>query len=336
METPLEEDKMSEYFEFQMNKRYLDTGSLSYLSRQQQPFNKNEARDRRKALIALKDMIGASMNFALKDKSCCTDDDFLNRFLYARKFRCNEAFELIINYHSYKQRNKVLLQKLNIFDETIQMALRDGNPCILKERDRRGRKVILFNTVNWEPTKYTAEDVYRAFLLTLDKLLEEKQNQALGFVVIVDWTNFTLRQSSHMQPKILKLMIEGLQDCFPAKFKAIHFIAQPWYVDIALAVIKPFLKDKTRERFKLHGTNLATLHECIAKDILPPDLGGEGPSVNTLDWYHVLLESSQTTEAPKSYRLIETTVYAKAPFETPSSNGISENSQLIGSNQSNS
>lgn len=110
-------------------------------------------------------------------------------------------------------------------------------------------------------------------------------------------------------------MMFGLsfQDCFPAKFKAIHFIAQPWYVDIALAVIKPFLNSKTCERFHLHGTNLSTLHDCLAKDILPPELGGEGPSVNTLDWYHYLLESSQTTETPKSYRLIETTVYTKSP-----------------------
>ena len=54
-------------------------------------------------------------------------------------------------------------------------------------------------------------DVYRAFLLTLDKLLEKIKNQMLGFVVIVDWTNFTYRQSTHLSPKILKLMIEGLQ-----------------------------------------------------------------------------------------------------------------------------
>lgn len=50
-------------------------------------------------------------------------------------------------------------------------------------------------------------------LLTLEKLLENKQNQANGFVAIVDWTNFTLRQSAHLNPKILKLMIEGLQVC---------------------------------------------------------------------------------------------------------------------------
>ena len=46
-------------------------------------------------------------------------------------------------------------------------------------------------------------------------------------------------------------MIEGLQDCFPAKFKGFHFINQPWYVEMALTVIKPFLKEKSKNRVSI-------------------------------------------------------------------------------------
>lgn len=101
------------------------------------------------------------------------------------------------------------------------------------------------------------------------------------------------------------------------QFKAIHFIGQPWYVEAALAVIKPFLKEKTRARIKLHGGNLSTLHDCIARDILPAELGGEGPSFNPLDWVHQLLESSQvvTCDEVKSYHFTQTTVYSQPPPE---------------------
>lgn len=108
------------------------------------------------------------------------------------------------------------------------------------------------------------------------------------------------------------------QDCFPVQFKAIHFIGQPWYVEAAMAVIKPFLKEKTRSRIKLHGGNLSTLHDCIAKDILPAELGGEGPSFNALDWVHQLLESSQVVtydKAVKSYHFTQATVYSQPPPE---------------------
>lgn len=99
------------------------------------------------------------------------------------------------------------------------------------------------------------------------------------------------------------------------QFKAIHFIGQPWYVEAALAVIKPFLKEKTRARIKLHGGNLSTLHDCIARDILPAELGGEGPSFNALDWVHQLLESSQVepSDKAKSYHFTQTTRYSQPP-----------------------
>ena len=42
------------------------------------------------------------------------------------------------------------------------------------------------------------------------------------------------------------------QDCFPARFTAIHFVNQPWYVEAILKVVRPFLKEKTKE--KVSGT----------------------------------------------------------------------------------
>lgn len=306
-------------------------------------FNKHDANERYRALCIMKDLIGSSRDLALKDKSCYQDDEFLYRFLFARKFNVSEAFQLLINYQLYRQKNHDLLQRLCVLDDTIQMALRDGFPGVLKSRDRRGRKVLVFFAANWDYTQYSLLTVYRAMLLTLEKLLENKQNQANGFVAIVDWTNFTLRQSAHLNPKILKLMIEGLQviskcliidfsayiyfqlfpqDCFPVRFKAIHFIGQPWFVEAALSVIKPFLNAKTRERIKLHGSNLSTLHEMIARDILPPELGGEGSQFNPLTWYHVLLESSQINGPPPRYCITQNIPYSKSPSIVANNNNI--------------
>lgn len=119
------------------------------------------------------------------------------------------------------------------------------------------------------------------------------------------------------QSLTLKGSFSPFQDCFPVQFKAIHFIGQPWYVEAAMAVIKPFLKEKTRARIKLHGGNLSTLHDCIAKDILPAELGGEGPSFNALDWVHQLLESSQEAayDKAKSYHFTQATIYSQPPPE---------------------
>lgn len=82
--------------------------------------------------------------------------------------------------------------------------------------------------------------------------IENEEVQINGFVIIVDWSEFAFKQSSQINPRILKLMIEGLQDCFPARFAGIHFISQPWYVEAILTVIRPFLKDKAKKKVSLN------------------------------------------------------------------------------------
>lgn len=200
---------MSEFYEYQWTKSKHLRNEI--LIDHKKTYNLNEPSDRSRALLELKDLIGASVDFAMKDKSCAQDDEFLSRFLFAKKYNVDEAFKLIIRYHEYKYRNSDILQKMSALDEQIQMALRDGFPGVIPQRDRRGRKVIVFFTSGWNPNAYTLVTVFRAMLLSLEKLLEDKQNQANGFVAIVDWTNFTMRQTAQLNPKVLKLIIEGLQ-----------------------------------------------------------------------------------------------------------------------------
>lgn len=256
-----------------------------------------------------------------------TDDDFLLRFLHARKMNVQESFQLLANYFLYRQRNRHLFIHLNAQDESIQLALKDGFPGVLQQRDRKGRCVLVIFTAHWDHCNYSLIAVYRALLLTLEKLVEEKQNQLNGFVVVVDWTDFSFRQSSNLNPKVLKLMIEGLQDCFPARFKGIHFINQPWYVEALLTMIRPFLKEKTKEKIYMHGNNMSTLHEYVSKDILPAELGGEGPSFNPTVWSDRLLEESlKTAEDPLNDTISEgsgndddsSSTDSDGPSQTPS------------------
>ena len=161
-------------------------------------------------LKTFKDMIEINPNIESIDKSICTDDNFLYRFLYVTKFNCSKAMDLLTAYLLYKKKTQIW-QNINIFDEKIQQAISDGNPGLLRERDRKGRKVITFTAANWNTEKYSLKDIFRALLLTLDKLLENIENQALGFVVIVDWTSFTIKQSAHLSLTTLNRIIEGLQ-----------------------------------------------------------------------------------------------------------------------------
>ena len=54
-------------------------------------------------------------------------------------------------------------------------------------------------------------DILRAILLSLESMIEDPELQVNGFVLIIDWSNFTFKQASKLTPSMLRLAIEGLQ-----------------------------------------------------------------------------------------------------------------------------
>lgn len=72
----------------------------------------------------------------------------------------------------------------------------------------------------------------------------------------------------------------------------------------------------------------------VARDILPPELGGEGEQFNPLTWYHVLLESSQMNGPLPRYCITQTIPYSKSPsiVSKASSNNNSSDDDVMAKN----
>ncbi|XP_016379139.1 clavesin-2-like [Sinocyclocheilus rhinocerous] len=64
---------------------------------------------------------------------------------------------------------------------------------------------------------YTFVDILRAILLSLEAMIEDPELQVNGFVLIIDWSNFTFKQASKLTPSMLRLAIEGLQPILPSE-----------------------------------------------------------------------------------------------------------------------
>lgn len=218
-----------------------------------------------------------------------TDDDFILRFLRARKFNQSETFRLLAQYFLFRQQHLHIFHSFKVDDPGIKRALMDGFPGVLETPDQHGRKILLLFASNWDQNRHSFIDILRAILLSLEVLIENPELQIHGFILIIDWSNFSFKQASKLTPNVLKLAIEGLQDSFPARFGGIHFVNQPWYIQAMYTIIKPFLKDKTRKRIYLHGNNLTSLQQLIGVECLPSEFGGALPPYDVGLWARTLL-----------------------------------------------
>ncbi|EPY77489.1 clavesin-2 isoform 4-T7 [Hipposideros larvatus] len=182
-----------------------------------------------------------------------TDDAFILRFLRARKFHHFEAFRLLAQYFEYRQQNLDMFKSFKATDPGIKQALKDGFPGGLANLDHYGRKILVLFAANWDQSRYTLVDILRAILLSLEAMIEDPELQVNGFVLIIDWSNFTFKQASKLTPSMLRLAIEGLQ-------------------------------------IFLHGNNLNSLHQLIHPEILPSEFGGMLPPYDMGTWARTLLD----------------------------------------------
>ncbi|XP_002160878.1 clavesin-1 [Hydra vulgaris] len=216
------------------------------------------------------------------------DDEFIIRFLRSRKYDKDKAFQLLVNYNQFRRKHFIFFKTLNI--SCLRPVFEDGLPTVSPLRDHLGRSLIFLFAGNWNSVLYTFDDILRALFVTMEYLIESERTQLFGVVLVVDFTGWKFADAQKLNKQHLIDAIKMFQDCFPARFKAIHFINQPWYVRVMLTLIKSTLKEKTISRIYFHGKNLFELQNYIKADALPRELGGDLLITDKSWLYKALLE----------------------------------------------
>ena len=204
-----------------------------------------------------------------------TEDKFLVTFLRARKFDTSKALQLYVNYHKFRLKYSPLLSNTKF--KSVKQVFESGIIKVLNSRALDGSKVLCVYPGNWNTSKVSFLDNFRATFMVLDKLIQDEMTQVHGFSILYDFTNSSFMSMFHAaQSEQIKngVLIDLLQDAFPARFKAIHLLRHPLYIGIVLGVIKPFMKQKLRDRIHIHGEDYVSLHSFIDPLSLPKDLGG--------------------------------------------------------------
>lgn len=82
-----------------------------------------------------------------------------------------------------------------------------------------------------------------------------------------------------------------MQEAYPVKLKEVHIINVSPLVDTIINFVRPFLKEKIRQRIHFHS-NVDSLYKHVPKAMLPKEYGGDAGNVadiNSMLTYEIFI-----------------------------------------------
>ncbi|KAF0311219.1 Alpha-tocopherol transfer protein-like [Amphibalanus amphitrite] len=159
---------------------------------------------RERDIAALRDLVADDA-----DLNSRMDDEFLLRFLRARKFDYDSSFQMLQQYYWTRARHQHLFDRL--LPSTQERVLRHGLQMVLPQRDPNGCRVFVFRPGAWDPSAVTMDDIFISNVLLLEHMAREQATQVCGVVAIQDFTGFGFHQMKHFTTEHIRRMISILQ-----------------------------------------------------------------------------------------------------------------------------
>lgn len=144
----------------------------------------------------------------------------------------------------------------------------------------------------FNPKLYTSYDMAKAHFVALETLLEDPENQVLGFTHICDITGITGAHITNWNPTDFSRILNWGEQSVPARHKAVHLINVPSTVKFVLDFAKSKVSAKMKERFQVH-TNIYELHKKVDKSCLPIELGGNIPMSEMIEYWTSEMEAKR-------------------------------------------
>jgi len=208
--------------------------------------------------------------------NCRTDDSFLLRFLRTRKYCLQSAQETLDRYLTVRTLYPMFFKNPDINDSGLRDILSRGYLFPLFEKDPEGRTIVFGLAGALDTSRHKPVDIYRAFSLTFEALLEDENNQRKGFTYILDESGFRLHHLAHVNLRdVQRVMISG-EKGYPMRHKSIHWVNVPRYISALTDFVLSFFSPKLQKRMFVH-TDVNSLHKEFDPKILPKEFGGSIP-----------------------------------------------------------
>nr|CAD7570264.1 unnamed protein product [Timema californicum] len=160
---------------------------------------------------------------------------------------------------------------------------------------------------NADPGKVTPYQWAHTDDLWLETALDEEETQKNGISIIVDAGNIPWKFLKFANP-FNATFVGRKSDALPIRHIEHHVVNTSFFMNALIALVFPFLSNRTKESIHFHYQDRASLHKFINPEILPEEYGGKVPKIEYEEqekYLHekedVLLVELNTTSALANY-----------------------------------
>ncbi|CAL1273849.1 unnamed protein product [Larinioides sclopetarius] len=214
-------------------------------------------------------------------KSLIFIDEFLLMFLRVRKYNAEKAFHQIKSYIVVRKKNPNMFIDLR-FDSIVK-TIDNEIIYMLPWRCQNGCAILVIQIENWDPDKFSVEEVKRSIVTYLLSSLRDPMTQVNGIKIIIDVKCNPIKYLKHATPNNLHLIYHAAQNICPIRYKEVHIINDSVLFRTAYAVIKHFLTEKIRRRLIFHEDSKSLLN-YFPRSVLPKHYGGDLEKYDMTDW----------------------------------------------------
>ncbi|XP_077517764.1 alpha-tocopherol transfer protein-like isoform X3 [Amblyomma americanum] len=126
----------------------------------------------------------------------------------------------------------------------------------------------------WNTGICSLTELMRCLLLAAECNLLAEETQIRGAIAIVDMKGFGAHHLMALSPWFLRRIVFIVTQSLPTRIKGFYFINTPTVFSVVFSLIRSLVPAKLKERFRLLGNDISTLHEVLPRDFIPKEFGG--------------------------------------------------------------
>ncbi|KAG6449790.1 hypothetical protein O3G_MSEX006247 [Manduca sexta] len=210
------------------------------------------------------------------------DDNCLMTFLRGSSFSLEKCKRKLDMYFTMRAACPEFFANRDINRTELTELMSRAQGPTLPGLTPQGRRVTFCRALDKDVDTNMLNDAFKIAMMIGDIRLKEEIEGVAGDIYVLDASTIIPSHLGKVSPAAIKKFMICVQEAYPVKLKEVHIINASAIVDAAYNIVKPFLKEKMKNRIFFH-TDITELQKYIPKEIIPIEYGGNGCSMEEVN-----------------------------------------------------